>query len=75
MVSKRRLGASLLLLGLAFVGAFHAVAAVAFDTGLASVGAGLAGISLLSLVVVNLPALGESGEDGDGDGENEAVDE
>ncbi|WP_158058365.1 hypothetical protein [Halorussus halophilus] len=63
MVSKRRLGASLLLLGLAFVGAFHAVAAVAFGTGLAQVGAGLAGISLLSLVVVNLPALGESGGD------------
>ena len=66
MVSKRRLGASLLLLGLAFVGAFHAVAAVAFDTGLASVGAGLAGISVLSLMVVNLPALG----DGDGSGED-----
>ena len=76
MVSKRRLGASMLLLGLAFVGAFHAVAAVAFDTGLASVGAGLAGISLLSLVVVNLPALGDSGEGNrDGDGESEAVDE
>lgn len=59
MVSKRRLGASMLLLGLAFVGAFHAVAAVAFDTGLASVGAGLAGISVLSLMVINLPALGE----------------
>ncbi|WP_137284230.1 hypothetical protein [Halorussus salinisoli] len=66
MVSKRRLGASLLLLGLAFVGAFHAVAAVAFDTGLASVGAGLAGVSVLSLMVVNLPALGE-GDGGEGD--------
>ncbi|NHN60528.1 MULTISPECIES: hypothetical protein [Halorussus] len=67
MVSKRRLGASLLLVGLAFVGAFHAVAAVAFDTGLASVGAGLAGISVLSLMVVNLPALGEgSGDGGEG---------
>jgi len=58
MVSKRQLGASLLLVGLAFVGAFHAVLAVAFDTGLASVGAGLAGLSVLTLVVVNLPALG-----------------
>ncbi|MFC7081996.1 hypothetical protein [Halorussus caseinilyticus] len=65
MVSKRRLGASLLLLGLAFVGAFHAVAAIAFDTGLASVGAGLAGVSVLSLMAVNLPALGEG--DGSGD--------
>ncbi|WP_435177224.1 hypothetical protein [Halorussus sp. AFM4] len=65
MVSKRRLGASLLLVGLAFVGAFHAVAAVAFDTGLAPVGAGLAGISVLSLMVVNLPALGEGSGDGD----------
>lgn len=41
MVSKRRLGASLLLLGLAFVGA------------------GLAGVSVLALLVVNLPALGK----------------
>ena len=64
MVSKRRLGASLLLLGLAFVGAFHAVAAVAFDTGLEFVGAGLAGLSVLALLVVNLPALaGSEGED------------
>ena len=59
MVSKRRLGASLLLLGLAFVGAFHAVLAVAFGTGLAPVGVALAGLSVLALVVVNLPALGE----------------
>ncbi|UPW01597.1 hypothetical protein M0R88_05700 [Halorussus gelatinilyticus] len=67
MVSKRRLGASLLLLGLAFVGAFHAVLAVAYDTGLASVGAGLAGISVLSLMVVNLPALGEGDSSGGDD--------
>lgn len=67
MVSKRRLGASLLLLGLTFVGAFHAVAAYAFGTGLAEVGAGIVGLSLLSLVVVNLPALGE----GDGSGDDE----
>ena len=59
MVSKRRLGASLLLLGLAFVGAVHAVLAVAYDTGLASVGAGVTGVAVLSLMVVNLPALGE----------------
>lgn len=65
MVSKRRLGASLLLLGLAFVGAFHAVLAVAYDTGLASVGAGVAGLSVLSLMVVNLPALGEGDSSSD----------
>ena len=65
MVSKRRLGASLLLVGLAFVGAFHAVAAIAFDTGLASVGAGLAGISVVTLMVVNLPALGDSSSSDD----------
>lgn len=59
MVSKRRLAVSLLLVGLVFVGAFHAVLAVAFDTGLASVGVGLAGLSVLTLLVVNLPALGE----------------
>lgn len=68
MVSKRRLGASLLLLGIAFAGAFHAVAAVAFDTGLASVGVGVAGMSMLTLVVVNLPALGESGDGDQRDG-------
>ncbi|MFC7114166.1 hypothetical protein ACFQH2_03160 [Natronoarchaeum sp. GCM10025703] len=33
MVTKRALGASLLLLGLAFVGLFHTVAAFAFDSG------------------------------------------
>ena len=59
MVSKRRLGASLLLVGLAFVGAFHAILAVAFGTGLASVGVAVAGLSVLTLIVVNLPALGE----------------
>ena len=77
MVSKRRLGASLLLLGLAFVGAFHAVAAIAFDTGLASVGAGLAGISVLSLMVVNLPMLGEGSDDGteEGDADADAADD
>ncbi|MFC4549592.1 MULTISPECIES: hypothetical protein [Halorussus] len=59
MVSKRRLAASLLLLGLAFVGAFHAVAAFVYDTGLAPVGVGIVGVSMLSLIVVNLPMLGE----------------
>ena len=70
MVSKRRLGASLLLLGLAFVGAAHAVLAIAYDTGLASVGAGVTGVAVLSLMVVNLPALGEGSGDGR-DGEND----
>jgi hypothetical protein len=69
VVSKRRLGASLLLLGLAFVGAFHAVVAVAFDTGLACVGAGLAGLAVLALLVVNLPTLGGDGADGGSGGE------
>jgi hypothetical protein len=57
MVSKRRLGASLLFAGLTFVGAFHAVAAIAFDTGLAPVGGGLAVFALLGLVAINVPAL------------------
>ncbi|WP_132059140.1 hypothetical protein [Halorussus amylolyticus] len=59
MVSKRRLGVSLLLVGLAFVGVFHAVLALAFDTGLVAVGVGFAGLSVLALLVVNLPALGD----------------
>ncbi|WP_458208464.1 hypothetical protein [Haladaptatus sp. NG-SE-30] len=57
MVSKRRLGASLLFLGLAFVGTFHAFLAVAFDTGLVTVGSGIAVGSVLCLVAVNVPAL------------------
>ncbi|SIR52509.1 hypothetical protein SAMN05421858_2642 [Haladaptatus litoreus] len=57
MVSKRRLGASLLFLGLAFVGAFHTVLSLAFDTGLTTIGAGIAIGSLLCLVAVNVPAL------------------
>ncbi|WP_458187759.1 hypothetical protein [Haladaptatus sp. NG-WS-4] len=56
MVSKRRLGASLLFLGLAFVGVFHTVLAFAFDTGLTTVGSALAVVSLLGLVTVNVPA-------------------
>ena len=75
MVSKRRLAASVLLLGLAFVGAFHAVAAVAFGTGLASVGVGLAGISMLTLIVVNLPALGGGGDRDDSGDESESAGE
>lgn len=53
MVTKRALGISLLLLGLAFVGVFHTVAALLFDSGLEWVGLGLAGLSLLGIVLVN----------------------
>ncbi|MFC7212298.1 hypothetical protein ACFQL3_17665 [Natronoarchaeum sp. GCM10025321] len=56
MVTKRALGASLLLLGLAFVGLFHTVAAFAFDSGLEWIGLTLAGLSLLGLVLVNTGA-------------------
>lgn len=56
MVTKRALGASLLLLGLAFVGVFHTVAAFAFDSGLEWIGLTLAGLSLLGLVLVNTGA-------------------
>ena len=65
MVSKRRLAASLLLLGVAFVGAFHAMMAVAFETGLASVGAGVTGAAVVGLMALNLPTLG-----GEADGED-----
>jgi len=57
MVSKRRLGASMLFAGLTFVGAFHAFAAIAFDTGLAPLSGGIAVFALLGLVAVNVPAL------------------
>ncbi len=53
MVTKRALGISLLLLGLAFVGVFHALASLAFDSGLGWIGLGLAGVSLLGIVLVN----------------------
>ncbi len=56
MVSKRRLGASLLFLGLAFVGAFHTFLSFVFDTGLTTVGVTVTVSSLLCLVAVNVPA-------------------
>ena len=56
MVTKRSIGASLLLLGLAFVGIFHAILAIAFDSGLFYIGVVIAALSLLGLVLVNIPA-------------------
>ena len=56
MVTKRSLGASLLLLGVAFVGAFHTVAALAFDSGLLYIGIVVTALSLLGVVLVNIPA-------------------
>ncbi|WP_423743757.1 hypothetical protein V5735_12100 (plasmid) [Haladaptatus sp. SPP-AMP-3] len=56
MVSKRRLGASMIFLGLTFVGVFHAFAAIAFHTGLLSVAVGTVVGSVLCLVAVNVPA-------------------
>lgn len=53
MVTKRALGISLLLLGLAFVGVFHALASLAFDSGLGWIGIGLAGLSVLGIILVN----------------------
>ncbi|QSG01451.1 hypothetical protein [Natranaeroarchaeum sulfidigenes] len=53
MVTKRALGISLLLLGLAFVGVFHALASLIFDSGLGWIGLGLAGLSLLGIILVN----------------------
>ncbi|WP_266079037.1 hypothetical protein [Haladaptatus caseinilyticus] len=57
MVSKRRLGASLLFLGLAFVGAFHTFLSFAFDTGLTMIGVTVTVGSLLCLAAVNVPAV------------------
>ncbi|WP_256393408.1 hypothetical protein [Natronoarchaeum rubrum] len=56
MVTKRSIGASLLLLGLAFVGIFHAILAIAFDSGLFYIGVVIAALSLLGIVLVNIPA-------------------
>lgn len=63
MVTKRSLGASLLLLGLAFVGIFHAILAVAFDSGLFYIGVVIAALSLLGIVLVNIPADESSSDD------------
>lgn len=52
-MDKRSLGISLLLLGLAFVGAVHTVADFAYGTGLSGVGIVLVGASLVGLVLVN----------------------
>lgn len=54
MDGKRRLAYSLLLVGLAFVAALHAVLAVAFGTGLEQVSALAAVVALVLLAVVNL---------------------
>jgi len=72
MVTKRSLGASLLLGGLAFVGVFHAILAIAFDSGLFYIGVVIAGLSLLGIVLVNIPADESSPDDRDVE-TNEAV--
>lgn len=58
MATKRSLGVSLLLLGVAFAGAFHAVAALAFDSGLFVVGVGVTAASLLGIVLLNVSLTG-----------------
>lgn len=63
MVTKRSLAASLLLLGVAFAGVFHAVAALAFDTGLRYVGIGVAALALLGIVLVNVDVTGPPREE------------
>jgi hypothetical protein len=64
MVSKRSLGVSLLLLGVAFAGAFHAVAALAFGSGLRYVGLGVTAAALLGVVLVNVSVTGPPRDDG-----------
>ncbi|WP_161973195.1 hypothetical protein [Halostella litorea] len=63
MATKRSLGVSLLLLGVAFAGAFHAVAALAFDSGLFVVGLGVAAAALLGIVLLNVSITGPPKED------------
>ena len=58
MATKRSLGVSLLLLGVAFAGAFHAVAALAFDSGLLFVGVGVTVAALLGIVLLNVSVTG-----------------
>ncbi|SNZ17199.1 hypothetical protein SAMN06269185_2922 [Natronoarchaeum philippinense] len=71
MVTKRSIGASLLLLGLAFVGIFHTIAALAFDSGLFYIGVVIAALSLLGIVLVNIPP-DESSGDADESGGDDA---
>ena len=75
MVTKRSLGASLVLLGLAFVGAFHTVAALAFDSGLLYVGIVVTALSLLGVVLVNIPADDSDEPVGRTDGDDRGADE
>lgn len=52
-MDKRSLALSLLLIGLAFVGAVHTVADLAYGTGLSGIGIALVGVALAGLVIVN----------------------
>jgi len=63
MATKRSLGVSLLLLGVAFAGVFHTVAALAFDSGLFVVGLAVAAASLLGIVLVNVSITGPAKDD------------
>jgi hypothetical protein len=52
-MDKRSVALSLVLLGLAFVGAVHTLADLAYGTGLSGIGVVLVGTALVGLVFVN----------------------
>lgn len=58
MVTKRSIAVTGVLLAVAFAGVFHAVAALAYDTGLRYVGLGVAALALLGIVLENVSVTG-----------------
>lgn len=52
-MGKRSIAISLLLLAVAFAGAVHVVADLAYGTGLAGIGIVLVGSALIGIVLVN----------------------
>lgn len=63
MVTKRSIAVTGILLGVAFAGVFHAVAALAYDTGLRYVGLGVAALALLGIVLENVSVTGPPREE------------
>ncbi|PSQ25243.1 hypothetical protein BRD03_14490 [Halobacteriales archaeon QS_9_68_17] len=63
MVTKRSIAVTGILLGVAFAGVFHAIAALVYDTGLRYVGLGVAALALLGILLENVSITGPPRED------------
>ena len=63
MVTKRSIAVTGILLGVAFAGVFHTVAALVYDTGLRYVGLGVAALALLGILLENVSVTGPPREE------------